>query len=332
MFGNRNTVLVLGVILQSLFLVCTAEFSLTIPIYFDIPKHLSFLVPRTQYFLEAKLSKYEFEIDYKTECLLGKGPSYTVKLDYSKEESYFISPYGKTIIVYQTDILIAHNRIPEFIAQLIVEFVLKTELEHFDKNSINVADHIGIEMAPGYNVSIKARAPVDYVWDGELFQYLFQPVLNELQDLIYLNVMFNYEYVDQLQVLHLEDIESMLNFDQLTLLIYLSSNDQEISGIDSKNIIIPKKGAVQLARVTNVLDDMQQIEIMEVLTGQLFRLLGMEPTEPKSPFIRIDFMIRKQVYINYQKLNQQQQTEIDELLQKAKWGEALRLSWFYLKS
>lgn len=323
-----NLFLIIGVLLRA----SAAEFNLTIPIYFDIPKHLSFLVPKTQQSLDTKLAHYDFKINYKTHCLLGKGPSYTVKLDYAKDESYFISPYGKTIIVYQTDLLIAHNKIPEFIAQLIVEFVLKYEVEYFDQKTINDADNVGIELAPNYDVKILIKAPVDFQWNYELFQYLFQPVLNELQDLIYLNVIFDYVYEEDKTVLHLEDIESILDYEKLTILVHLSSKEQKISGIDSNSIILPKKGAVQLARVEETLSEMQQIEILEVLTGQLFRLLGMEPTEPKSPFIRIDFMIRKQVYINYQKLNDQQQAEIDKLLQQSKWGDALRQSWTFLIS
>lgn len=265
-----NLFLIIGVLLR----VSAAEFNLTIPIYFDIPKHLSFLVPKTQQSLDTKLAHYDFKINYKTHCLLGKGPSYTVKLDYAKDESYFISPYGKTIIVYQTDLLIAHNKIPEFIAQLIVEFVLKYEVEYFDQKTINDADNVGIELAPNYDVKILIKAPVDFQWNYELFQYLFQPVLNELQDLIYLNVIFDYVYKEDNTVLHLEDIESILDYEKLTILVHLSSKEQKISGIDSNNIIIPKKGALQLARVEETLSEMQQIEILEVLTGQLFRLLG----------------------------------------------------------
>jgi len=310
-----------------------SKFGLNIPIYFDIPKHLGFLLPKTQFILDQKLSEYVLDIDYKTVCLLGKGPSYTVKLDYAMDEAYFISPHGKTLTIYQTDLLIAHNKIPEFIAQLIVDFVLVTELNYFDRNTPDKSDNVAIEMDSSYNVDVLIKAPTDYKWDNELFQQLFQPVIDELEDLIYLNVSINYIYEEDQKILNLDDIASPLNYDSLTLLIYLSSSGQKIYDFDSRSIIIPKKGAIQLYKVDGeIIEDMEQIEIMEVLTGQLFRLLGMKPTEPKSPFIRIDFMIRKQIYINYQKLNKEQREAINELLEKAKWGDALRLSWSYLKS
>lgn len=309
-----------------------SDFSLTIPIYFDIPKHLGFLVPKTQSLLDNMLSQHDFSIDYNTKIMLGTGPSYTVKLEYALDEAFLVSPYGKTIYVYQTDLLIAHNKIPEFIAQLIMDFVLKTEIEYFDKDNSDTVDGVGIELGPRHDVSVFVKGGKDYVWDSELFEYLIQPVINELEDLIYLNVEFDYRYEAEVPVLHLEEIESILNYDRLTFLIYLSSIDQEFCGIDSKNIIIPKKGAVQLVKIDQTLEEMKQIEILEVLTGQLFRLLGMEASEPKSPFIRIDFLIRRQIYINYQKLDKEKQSQLDKLLEKAKWGDALRLSWALLRS
>lgn len=278
------------------------------------------------------LSKYEFKINYDTKLMLGTGPSYTVKLEYALDEAFLVSPYGKTIYVYQTDLLIAHNKIPEFIAQLIMDFLLKSEIEYFDKASLDSNDGVGVDLGPSYDVKISVKAGADYVWNNELFEYLFQPVINELEDLVYLNVEFEYVYEKEESLLHVEEIESMMNFDRLTFLIYLSSIDQKFVGIESKNIIIPKKGAVQLVQLDKSLEEMQQIEILEIVTGQLFRLLGMDASEPKSPFIRIDFLIRRQIYINYQKLCEVQRKKLDSLLKEAKWGDALRKSWELLRS
>ncbi|CCH46488.1 putative secreted protein [Wickerhamomyces ciferrii] len=307
------------------------NFKLAIPIYFDISKHLKFLIPRTQKLLNDDLSQREFDIEYQTKLIWGPGPSYTIKLDYGEEESYFISPYGKTITIYQTDFLIAANKVHEFIARVIEDCLLKIELDFFDSGVIVPHDNVGIDIGPNHIIDIHIISSRQYNWDKALFDEVFQPVINELYDLIELDVKVNHVNEIYKPVLHLDDFNSILNHEKLTFLIYLSDDEMIISGIDSSQIIIPKKGAIQLVHLNEDLDEMEQIEILEVLTGQLFKLLGMNFQEPKSPFIRIDFMIRKQIHINYLKLKSSEKTHIQKLMNEAKWGDALRLSWDFLR-
>lgn len=133
-----------------------------------------------------------------------------------------------------------------------------------------------------------------------------------------------------------------LNFTEINLFVYLCELNDEIYFqnfnetpilIDENEIKTNSKGGLQFFKIDEIFRYHQQIEIYENITGQLLKILGLH-REPKSPFIRLDFLIRKQLYLNFNKLfdcSKHYYKLIKNVFRTGEFEKALKLSWEYLR-
>jgi hypothetical protein len=164
---------------------------------------------------------------------------------------------------------------------------------------------------------------------------------------------------------HLIDLitlENELNYDQLKMFVYVIGPHDEIHFTQddrpnesiSNNYVLTflQKGGVQIFKLSEsdtdeiepILTTNLQIQILEIITGQVLKIIGLSPQclypEPKSPFIRLEFLIRRQTGINLRKLwnegccagyGKEECQEIEKVVRDGRYHAALALSWDLLQ-
>jgi hypothetical protein len=286
-------------------LVTAANF--TIPIYFPLPLSLRFILVQTQLLLDESSSS--------TKLLLTDKPAsdggYEVVLGFSNHESYYMDPFSRQITIFETDLLISTNLIPEFIRDVLLEI--------FEEDLRGYCTSDGIIMDKKVRIRWLLDRWVDY-------DELMNPVWEILRPLceVELNIEVGEVDVDGIR----------WNYDELIQVVITDpSRSLQIDDVKSNEFIIPHKGSIYIhypdynedasMEGKNGLSEMDTINIMEKLTSQLFRLLGAPSNGPLSPYYKLDYMIKRQLYLHYNRLSQADRLLIDPLLQEHRYIEAL---------
>ncbi|ONH66709.1 hypothetical protein BON22_3362 [Cyberlindnera fabianii] len=299
-------------------------FHLDIPLFLDVPPSLSFLTTKAQLLINEYISELNLSIPYTVTFLETPTPSsYVIRLGFSDHESFFIDPQGRSALVFQTDALIIHGEMAVFIKDVVVRHILDCELNMWSQNFVN--DGVGAVLDRNMNVMIRVMSDVRFLnWEQSLFEDVFDPLLYEVERLTTLKVDFEMEKVDDFIEFNIDKLK--WDHERLMFYVVLTQDDDEIP-----SIVVPQKGAVLSRRILHPLTQMDQIEVIETLAGQILKVLGLPQCEPKSPFIRLDFMVRRQLYKNFISLQQEYKAPVLELIDDYDFDSALQLSWDLLK-
>jgi hypothetical protein len=262
-----------------------------------------------------------------TKLLLTDKPArdggYEIVLGSSNHESYYMDPFSRQITIFQTDLLISTNLIPEFIRDVLLEI--------FEEDLNGYYNSDGIIMDERVRVRWLLDRWVDY-------DELMNPVWEVLKPLCEVELSVEVGEVD------VDGIR--WNYDELIQVVITDpSRSLEIDDVKGNEFIRPHKGSIYIhssdcneddsMEGNNGLSEMYTINIMEKLTSQLFRLLGAPSNGPLSPYYKLDYMIKRQLYLHYNRLSQADRLLIDPLLHEHRYIEALEkiriisFSYFY---
>ncbi|ODV83012.1 glycosyltransferase family 15 protein [[Candida] arabinofermentans NRRL YB-2248] len=306
-----------------------------IPVYLDLPEPLKPMIYETQRLINDELKLKNLPIDWKIilKNEVGSDKDYKIILELNEEtESMYISPFDDKIIkLMLSSNVITTNKVPDFITKVLIDHVFNSEIKMFQE--LNEPESVlKIPYSPNYHVTLSllqgGLTPIS--WEIEKVDSLFMNYLKNLE---------NYaKFSLDSQVEHYEPLSDKINlrFDNETGISYLKESDTStfidysewgldqntnlipvinfivyipsienspilIENSESNSFIVPQWGGVTILNTSeNKLTENDLIPVLEVMASQLFQLIG-APTEPKSPFIRSDILVRYQTLKNLQK-------------------------------
>lgn len=296
--------------------------NVTIPIYFPLPAPLRFLALRTSSLLEKDLKDNETKLKIIVPSCAEDIPDdgYWIKLGYAEVPSYYVDPFGRSITIFQTDSLIAHNTMPEFIRNILVD-----EVFHLNSSTGAMAMNKDRQMSVTWIILMDAG-----YWDVEFVSELMAPVLESLSRVVQLDIKFEVRYTADATEDLGEDPTTYVDWShgQITQLIVLT---REIYYPDE--LVLPRLGSTLVYTLEEPLGDQDMIQILEKVTGQLFRVLGSPMVGPQSVHYKLDRMVIDQVRQNYNRLDSlEDKRTIEQLVNDYKLDKALQVSWSILTS
>lgn len=296
--------------------------NVTIPIYFPLPAPLRFLALRTSSLLEKDLKDNETKLKIIVPSCAEDIPDdgYWIKLGYAEVPSYYVDPFGRSITIFQTDSLIAHNTMPEFIKNILVD-----EVFHLNSSTGAMAMNKDRQMSVTWIILMDAG-----YWDVEFVSELMAPVLESLSRVVQLDIKFEVRYTADATEDLGEDPTTYVDWShgQITQLIVLT---REIYYPDE--LMLPRLGSTLVYTLEEPLGDQDMIQILEKVTGQLFRVLGSPMAGPQSVHYKLDRMVIDQVRQNYNRLDSlEDKRTIEQLVNDYKLDKALQVSWSILTS
>lgn len=267
--------------------------------------------------------------------------NYVLNIRHSEEnrESLYISPISKEITVFTSDQVIASNHVADFIAKVLVYEVFKYELELYDqKTSSNVIFDTAANYHLSFFL---LNGDGDYVsWEfKDFYQKYLVNFIDLISRFSNFTIDSQIEYYSTLSsipqfdeatnafVLHEDDTSIFVNHEKwnldnnvlipptndkdltfINLILYIPSKEFQpllVENSKTNSFITPQYGGIQILNLntdegknTLTVEDLKPI--FETFTSQIFTLLGL-PKQPKSPYIRVDFLTRYFIINNLRK-------------------------------
>lgn len=237
---------------------------------------------------------------------------------------------NKVILSKKVEAFIANTLLDEVFVGEVDNFNLIT-------SDMHKASNVVLPYSSSYNliVSLMIEDGRPMAWSSETIHNLLEPLLTDLQHITNITISTQIQYYSKLQVdrfyndetnsyvLREADLSNFINFGDWNLnnndinpsinfiVYYPSSNHENIPTIieNSKvnSFLIPQYGGLFIKNKVNdvvtdddeiyIVDD-ELVEILEVFSSQLFKLLGIQSSKPKNLKTRIDSLTRLTVVQN----------------------------------
>lgn len=341
-----------------------------IPVYLHIPNSLDSFTTNAQKVIDDAIhQKYPhlkdiWSIELRRNQNGIEDKDYIVKFEYVPQpqddeappptESFYISPFSKTINLYITDNVVNSKKVDDFLKLVLLEHVFADELHQMSKlitHSTTSGKDLVLPYSSEYNVVISLLVENGKTVDWEIEQAteLLKPIFKGLthftnftlstQIQYYSTLTYppNYDETKQSYVIPENDLSTFINHGDWNLIthninpsinfiIYFPESNYEnkpllVENSQTNSFLVPQWGGVYIFNKNEplvkevVITEPELLPIMETFTSQLFELLGV-PSQPKSPSIRIDSLSRITTLKNLRK-------SLDNLLSLVKLTDSL---------
>lgn len=255
----------------------------------------------------------------------------------SHQLSYTVSPFNKVVNVKLANALIQDNKVESYIADILIDKIFTDEIYKFERmKSGKWNDNIVFPYSPKYNLVfslfVEDGRPVN--WDSQTIAELFNPLLKNLQHFANFTISTQIQYYAKPNVaasfdetsnayvvkesdlsnfinhgdwnLNGNDINPTINFivyypkcnyDSVPMVIEnSSSNSFIVSQFGGLHILNKKLDVVNDDNEVHI-TDVELIEILEVFSGQLLRLLGVSSNQ-KNLSLRVDSLTKSSIVSN----------------------------------
>lgn len=270
-----------------------------IPVYLDIPNSLEYFIPRAQevideslykkypnlrniWSIELKRQNYEYKVDPEND--------YIVKFEYLKNptdeedslpvESFYISPFSKTSLLYLTDAVIKSKQVDDFLRVVLLENVFVEEINEISKlihNETNeISKNLVLPYSSNYNIviSLLVENGKTISWEIEESIKLLTPILNILSHFTNFTISSQIQYYSKLtnppkfdeslkaNIIPESDLSTFINYGDWNLithdihpsinfLVYFPTSNYEnkpliVENSNTNSFLIPQWGGVYI--------------------------------------------------------------------------------------
>lgn len=343
-----------------------------IPVYLDIPNSLEYFTNNAQKVLDSSLhEKYpHLKNIWGIELIRSQSgvedKDYIVKFEYVPQpeneevppptESFFISPFSKTINLYITDAVVNSKKVDDFLKVVLLEQVFADELNEISKlinHSTTSGKDLVLPYSSKYNVvvSLLVENGKTVNWEIEKSTELLKPIFSKLTQFTNLTLSTQIQYYSTLTypptydeskesyVIPENDLSTFINHGDWNLIthninpsinfiIYFPESNYEnkpllVENSVTNSFLVPQWGGVYIFNKNEAISKNEEVVIREAELLPIMETFTSQlfeligvPLQPKSPSIRIDSLSRITTLKNLKK-------SLDNLLSLVKLTDSL---------